>query len=628
MTYSSPSARVRRVLVVDDEAQVLDAYRRVLNAVAKGDAASESEFDALSAEIFGAPASGSEAAPFLDEVVYCRQGEEAVQTVEAALASGRPFALVFLDMRMPPGIDGLETAQRIRSIDPQVNIVIVTGYSDHKPAEITAAVGRPEKLFYLVKPFDAGELQQLTQALVSRWSSDVDAAQELARRVAELELMNAALQSSEARAREAARRDALTGLSNRTGLTERFQREAAGAEALECQLSVLYLDLDRFKDVNDSLGHAAGDEFIREFARRLKDATGEDGFAARLGGDEFAVICTDVSKVPRLSERLLAAGAAPYAIDNHVVHTSVSIGIGHCDAGRPNLVEAMRRADIALYAAKAAGRGVISEFDRSMERDILSTQRLAQDLARAIANDDLTLHYQPIVQAEGTPICGVEALLRWRHPTQGMIPPLVFIAVAEKTDLIRDLGDWVVRRAFTDASAWPDLVTSINLSPIQLRAPGFVEKVSNLVSELAVDPTMFEFEITETVLLHDVANAAAQIRALKSMGFRIALDDFGSGYAGIAYLKQIPFDRLKIDRSFVQDLSMRAGAGGVVKSIIALAQAMGLSITAEGVEDIEQHQFLKDAGCSQMQGFLFHQPKPRESILELRTGSQHLRMSA
>jgi diguanylate cyclase (GGDEF)-like protein len=628
MTCTPSPTKLKRVLVVDDDTQVLEGYRRVLTSLMRSDAAPESDFDALSAEIFGAASSVPEPAPLLDEVVYHRQGEHAVRATEEALARGRPFALVFLDMRMPPGIDGLETARRIRSLDPHVNVVIVTGYSDHKPAEITAAVGRPEKLFYLVKPFDAAELQQLTHALANRWSFDVDTAEELARRIAELEMVNAALQSSEARALEAARRDSLTGLSNRTGLAERFQGELAAPDSAERQLSVMYLDLDRFKDVNDSLGHAAGDDLIREFARRLKDVAGEDGFAARLGGDEFAVICTDSVKVPGLSERLLEAGARPYEIDGRVVHASVSIGIGFCDAGRPNLIEAMRRADIALYAAKGAGRGVVCEFDPSMERDILDTQRLAHDLARAIASDELTLHYQPIVDAAGTPVCAVEALLRWRHPVQGMIPPLVFIAVAEKTDLIRELGDWVVRRAFTDARGWPDLVTSINLSPIQLRSPGFVAKVSKLMTEFGIEPAMFEFEITETALLQDMPTATAQLLALKDLGFRIALDDFGSGYAGIAYLKQVPFDRLKLDQSFVQDLSLRAGAGGVVKSIIGLAQAMGLAITAEGVEDAEQHRFLRDAGCSQMQGFLFHRPKSREELLQLRGASQQLRKSA
>jgi EAL domain-containing protein (putative c-di-GMP-specific phosphodiesterase class I) len=209
-----------------------------------------------------------------------------------------------------------------------------------------------------------------------------------------------------------------------------------------------------------------------------------------------------------------------------------------------------------------------------------------------------------------------------------MIPPLVFIAVAEKTDLIRDLGDWVIRRAFTDASAWPDLVTSINLSPIQLRSPGFADRVRELVAELAVNPAMFEFEITETVLLHDTPAVSPQLLALKEMGFRIALDDFGSGYAGIAYLRQIPFDRLKIDQSFVQDLSMRPGAGGVVKSIIGLALAMRLEITAEGIEEAEQHRFLKDAGWTQMQGFLFHRPKSRDELVQLRAKSRQLRMSA
>ena len=626
MTVPTPP----RVLVVDDDDQVLAAYRRVLDGLTrKAEPLHESALDALSTELFGAiPDSSLDATAPLGEVVYCWQGEQAVQAAEAARASGQPFALVFLDMRMPPGIDGLETARRIRAIDPDVNIVIVTGYSDHKPSEITAVVGRPEKLFYIVKPFDGDELQQLATALTKRWSSDVEAAADLARRVEELQLLNAALKSSEARAQEAARRDALTGLSNRTGLSERFQSEAQAADNKERQLSVLYLDLDRFKDVNDSLGHAVGDQLIREFARRVRHATGTDGFAARLGGDEFAVICTDETKISSLSQRLIEVGAEPFVADNHVIHTSVSIGIARCGPGKADLIGAMRRADIALYAAKAAGRGVACEFDPSMERDILSTQRLAHDLARAIADDDLTLHYQPIMGANGVPVCGVEALLRWRHPTEGIIAPLVFIAVAEKTDLIRDLGDWVIRRAFSDAQLWPEIVTSINLSPGQLRAPNFVERVSAVAAEMAIDPKMIEFEVTETFLMDDIARAARQLHALKDAGFRIALDDFGSGYAGISYLTQIRFDRLKIDRSFVQDLGTKVGAAGVVQSIVGMAQAMGLSITAEGVEDAEQHHFLQLAGCSQMQGFLFHRPLSRDDFLQLRKGAQPTRTSA
>ncbi|ORE90741.1 response regulator receiver modulated diguanylate cyclase/phosphodiesterase [Aurantimonas sp. 22II-16-19i] len=548
--------------------------------------------------------------------------------MEDARASSKAFAIVFLDMRMPPGIDGLETARRIRAIDPDVNIVIVTGYSDHKPSEIAAAIGRPERLFYLLKPFDGAELQQLATALASRWTLDTGIADELAKRVAQLERMYAELKASEARAQELARLDALTGLSNRSGLSERFQAEVQAATAQGRQLSVLYLDLDRFKDVNDSLGHAIGDGVIRGFAERVSQAIGKDGFAARLGGDEFAVVCFDRPRVAELSERLLQACALPYVLDGDTVRMSVSIGIAHCDLGQPDLVEAMRQADIALYAAKSAGRGVAMEFAPSMERDILGTQRLARDLARAIATDELTLHYQPLVCAKGSPIYGLEALLRWQHPERGMIPPLVFIEVAEKTDLIRDLGDWVIRRAFADSRLWPDLVTAINLSPAQLRAPGFVERVATLAREMNIDPGMFELEVTEMVLIEDVAQAAEKLRQLKDIGFTIALDDFGSGYASLAYLSQIPFDRLKIDRSFVEDLRSKSGADGVIRSIVGLGASMGLSVTAEGVEDVQQHRFLQEVGCTHMQGFLFHRPLTVEAVLTLRGSRPEIRLSA
>ncbi len=622
------SEKLRRVLVADDDAQVLDAYRRVLDDLTGAAQPAASDLDALSAELFGEEAAPRPGDAPLADVVYCRQGERAVHEVESAARDGRPFAIVFLDMRMPPGIDGLETARRIRRIDPDVNIVIVTGYSDHKPAEIAVAVGRPERLFYLLKPFDGAELQQLATALANRWSADIGIAAELASRVAELEAMNAKLKASEARAQAAARTDALTGLSNRTGLSERFRTEADRAGGTGAQLSVLYLDLDRFKDVNDSLGHEVGDELIREFARRIREATGGDGFAARLGGDEFAVISTNDGGIAPLGQRLLDACSLPYEVGGHVVRTGVSIGVARSDPGRPNLVEAMRRADIALYAAKAAGRGVVCAFDPSMERDILGSQRLARDLARAIADDELTLHYQPLVCADGLPISGVEALLRWPHPTRGMIPPLDFIEVAEKTDLIHKLGDWVLRRAFTDAKRWPDLITAVNLSPVQFRDPSFVDRLMALAARIGVDPRRIELEVTETVLIADMTDAAGKVQRLRKAGFRIALDDFGSGYAGLGYLNQIRFDKLKIDRAFIENLRAKPGADGVIRSIVGLAQSFGLSVTAEGVEDAAQHLFLKQAGCSQMQGFLFHRPMEADDLVRLREPAQPFRRSA
>ncbi|WP_152048639.1 putative bifunctional diguanylate cyclase/phosphodiesterase [Aureimonas psammosilenae] len=610
--------RPRRVLVADDDTLVLEAYRRVLDGLTASAASDASDFDALSAELFGEETASDPGDALLAGITYCRQGLDAIGKVEEAFAEGQPFAIVFLDMRMPPGIDGLETARRIRRIDPDVNIVIVTGYSDHKPAEITAAVGKPERLFYLLKPFDGDELQQLATALAKRWSADIGMAAELAKRVAELEALNARLKTSEAEAQAAARTDALTGLLNRTGLGEQFRIEADRAHENGRRLAVLYLDLDRFKDVNDSLGHDVGDELIREFARRIRTATGEDGFAARLGGDEFAVISTVPSAAAELGRRLLEACLVPYVIGNQVVQTGVSIGIARADAEQQNLIETMRRADIALYAAKAAGRGVMFEFDSSMERDILGTQRLASDLAKAITNDELMLHYQPLVCSEGLPITGVEALLRWTHPTRGLIPPLAFIDVAEKTDLIHKLGDWVLRRAFADSKRWPDIITAVNLSPVQFKKPGFVDRLVALATASGVDPRMIELEITETVLIADMADAAGKIRQLREAGFRIALDDFGNGYAGLGYLNQIQFDKLKIDRSFIENLRAKSGADEVIRSIVGLAKSFSLSITAEGVEHLEQQLFLQQAGCSHMQGFLFGRPMQADDLVRFR----------
>jgi diguanylate cyclase (GGDEF)-like protein len=617
------TARPLRVLVADDDAQILDAYRRVLDGLRTSATPAASDLDALSAELFGdAPAVTQDG--LLSDVVYLRQGEQAVRTVAEARESGLPFAIVFLDMRMPPGIDGLETARRIRALDPNINIVIVTGYSDHKPAEITAAVGRPEKLFYLLKPFDGGELQQLTTALANRWAADINMTEELARRVTELEDMNERLKASEAQAQQAARLDALTGLLNRHGLKERCREEAEKPHAAGSHVSVFFLDLDRFKDVNDSLGHAAGDDLIREFARRVNRVTGEDGFAARLGGDEFAVICAKPGLVAVLGQRLLDACSAPYFLNGHTVQSGVSIGVAHAESSETSLTELMRQADIALYTAKASGRGMVCAFDPSMERDILGTQRLANDLAGAIARDELVMHYQPLVCAEGRPISSVEALLRWEHPVQGWISPLMIIKVAEKSDLIHTLGDWIARRAFQDSRKWPDLITSINISPLQLRSRDFVERLAALVTELEVAPDRIELEITETGLISDLRDASEKSRRLKALGFRIVLDDFGSGFAGISYLNQIPFDKLKIDRSLIESLSVKSNPGEAVQSIVGLARSYGLFITAGGVEDREQQVFLKSAGCTHLQGFFFHHPMAAEDLCQLLTTTPKL----
>jgi diguanylate cyclase (GGDEF)-like protein len=611
-----PQVTPRRILVCDDEPTILEAYRRVLGDLVAPGPDIHTDFDALSSELFGDPtASMSEGV--LAEIVYCQQGEEAVAAFTDSLESETPFAAVFLDMRMPPGIDGLEAARRIRLIDPMTNIVIVTGYSDHKPHEIAAAVGAVDRLFYLVKPFDADELRQLTTTLANRWTSDVATANELTSRLLELEQLNKALQESEASARLAARVDALTGLANRRGLEERFLREISHAAASGKNVSLLYLDLDRFKEINDSHGHLVGDGLIREIACRIAAVTGDNGFSARLGGDEFAVVCTDSDMLDEMIAKLLAISEMPVTIEAKSIPVSLSIGYASCGPVRTDLGEAMRCADMALYAAKDAGRGIAREFDARLDNELTHAQRLTVDLRNAIAADELMLHYQPLMSADGLVMTGVEALLRWTHPELGPISPQVFIGVAEKTNLIQDLGKWVIRRAFADAKLWPHIVTSINLSAAQFAPADFAGQVVALASEYDVAPNMIEFEITETFLSGDMAAVSAQICRLKDAGFRIALDDFGSGYAGLAYLTQVPFDKLKIDQAFVHALNKQDKADEMIKSIVGLGAAMGLSVTAEGVEEVVQHEILRAAGCDQMQGYLFHKPGSRELVQAL-----------
>lgn len=609
-----PTYEKRRILICDDEAGILDAYHRIFaDLVADTADDANSDYDALSADLFGdGPA--TEAA-VIDEIVTCRQGEEAVEAVRAAKASGQPFGVVFLDVRMPPGIDGVEAARQIRAIEPIINIVIVTGYSDHRPTEIAGKVGTVDRLFYLVKPFDADEVRQMATTLVNRWTSDCRIASELAAQVEALEALNEALRVSEASAHQAARRDPLTDLLNRTGLEEQFNRAVRQARANNAGVSLLYLDLDRFKLVNDTHGHGIGDQLIREVAGRLSTAVMDDGFVARLGGDEFAIVC-ETAKLDIVLARILATADGPFVTGPH--HLPVSFSIGYSRGGDDaDLQEYMRQADVALYVAKDAGRGIARAFDPYLDQIFLRDQMLAQDLKEAIDENRLYLNYQPLMCIDGKRVTGVEALLRWDHDVHGVISPEIFVAIAEKNGLMGELGDWVLRRAFEDARAWPDVITSINLSVLQFSKPDFAETVLALARDMGAIAGKIEFEITETAMTNDIAAFLVQVEILREAGFRFALDDFGSGYASIGYLSRLNFHKLKIDRSFVSALSTKPHSDRMIRSIVSLGAAMGLTITAEGVEDVIQHDILKTVGCDQLQGFLFHKPCSRSEMEEI-----------
>lgn len=607
----------KRILVCDDEASVIDSYRRILSdLVAPTTQPVLGDLDALAADLFGDEPSTVNSAAVIDDITYCRQGNEAVSVFEAAKRQGRPFSAVFLDVRMPPGIDGIETAKQLRALDPAINIVVVTGYSDHRPSEIAGIVGAQDRLFYLVKPFNADEVRQMATTLVHRWSTDQQTANELAERLVQLEQTNHALRESQAYAHQAARHDPLTGLLNRKGLEEEYSAALKDAKESGRLIYVAYADLDRFKQVNDGHGHIVGDQYIREFANRLVGATETDGFVARVGGDEFMVVFAAESGPEALLERLLRIGENPFIEAGVRLPVNFSVGYCRCASGMP-LSEAMRRADVALYSAKSAGRGVGRAYDESLDAEILHSQSLARDLRSAIAADTLDLHYQPLMSADGRRVTGVEALLRWTHSQQGSISPALFVPIAEENNLMGELGDWVLRRAFADMQYWPGLVTSINISTMQFSRPDFADHVIEMAGAAGVPSGLIEFEITETALSDNMVQFANQVEKLVLAGFRLALDDFGSGYAGIGYLNRLQFSKLKIDRSFVSGLRIKPNADRMIRSIVGMGEAMGLTVTAEGVEEQFQHDLLQAAGCDQMQGFLFHKPCSAEEVLKL-----------
>ena len=380
----------------------------------------------------------------------------------------------------------------------------------------------------------------------------------------------------------------------------------------------MFLDLDRFKVINDTLGHRIGDMLLQKVAARLRGLVPEPNILARLGGDEFAIIVTDFksrSELESLSAAIVASIMQPFEIDGYNLRSSISIGIAiGCQDGN-NVDELLMAADLALYAGKAESRAGFKFFHRSMNTDLNDRRQTETDLRQAIERNELELHYQPIIDLRKNVICGFEALARWRHPTKGLVPPTVFIPVAEDSGLILPIGEWALREACRAAADWPkDLKISVNMSPMQLLAPNLIELVQISLAKTGLAPHRLEIEITERIFMEDSAVTFSNLRRLKEMGVRIAMDDFGTGYSSLSYLRRFPFDKIKIDRSFVSDLVDGTEHVVIVQAVVSIARALGMSTTAEGIEFAHQHEFLTALGCDEGQGYLFSPAVPIESV--------------
>ncbi|GMO11947.1 putative bifunctional diguanylate cyclase/phosphodiesterase [Bradyrhizobium sp. TM233] len=411
-----------------------------------------------------------------------------------------------------------------------------------------------------------------------------------------------------------AHHDALTDLANRVLFGQRLKQvlEQGG------MFAVHHIDLDKFKAVNDTLGHQAGDTLLQDVARRLSQLVRGSDTVARMGGDEFVILQTPISdrnEADLLARDVVSKLSAPFGLDGHQAVASASIGIAIAPGDGSTPEQLLHNADLALYRAKSDGRGVHRFFEPAMDAEAQGRRALEQDLREGLAAGEFELHYQPIVKTCGRVICGFEALIRWRHPRRGLVAPSSFIPLAEEIGLIVPIGEWVIRQACATASRWPGhLHVAVNISAVQFRQPGLTDVIVGALAASGLDPRRLEIEITESVLLQDRNATLATLHQLRALGIRIAMDDFGTGYSSLTYLQCFPFDKIKIDRSFVSGVGNDAGSLSIVRAVAALARGMGMTTTAEGVETDEQRERIAAEGCTEMQGYLFSRPLPAAEI--------------
>ena len=413
------------------------------------------------------------------------------------------------------------------------------------------------------------------------------------------------------RAKHLALHDPLTELPNRVMLRQCLDLALASVRQCQTQVAVLCLDLDHFKQVNDTLGHGVGDLLLREVAKRLRASVRENDTVARLGGDEFAIVQVGIDQPAdghALCRRLVKRLSAPFRIDNHELHIGASVGVAVAPGDGHDHERLFKNADIALYRAKQAGRGTYRFFETIMDSELQARRALERDLGQALAKGQFELHYQPLIAIDGYDLVGVEALLRWRHPERGLVLPIDFISVAEETGLIVSIGEWVLRTACNQIKTWPSLRVSVNLSPVQFKHHELLEMISQILLETDLEPGRLELEITESVMLYGTAAILQTLTSIKALGISISMDDFGTGYASLAYLNSFPFDKIKIDRSFINDLNCKEKANAIVRSVISLGRSLNMTINAEGVETLEQLSFLTAEGCEQVQGYYFGRP--------------------
>jgi diguanylate cyclase (GGDEF)-like protein len=566
------------------------------------------------------------------DVVEADSGQRALDVI-----AEQSFDLVLLDVMMPD-LDGFEVLRQIRLQHPPVRlpVIMVTARTDSSDIVNAFALGAND---YVTKPVDffvalarvenqvgrkrAEEAAREASEALRRINEELE--QRVAARTAELVTINEQLtheiaqrQRSEAKAEYFARHDVLTGLGNRLLLRERLDQALARAHRLSESVAVFCINLSHFTSINESFSHTVGDELLRAVAARLRECFRDTDVIARLGSDEFVLVQHPVNKPEEagaLAERLAAVIGEPYEIGGRQVAIGTCVGISIAPTDGDEADEVVRNANLALQRARADGPGSQRFFEPAMDQRSRAIRTLDLDLRRALGEGQFDLHYQPVVSAQNCEVRGFEALLRWYHPDKGLVPPVEFIPIAESNGLIASIGEWVLRRACTDAMHWPsDTKVAVNLSPAQFKNPSLFDMVVSALDASGLSSSRLELEITESVLLQETDTALATLHRLREFGVRISLDDFGTGYSSLSYLRSFPFDKIKIDQSFVRELSQRADCAAIVKAIAALGESLGMTTTAEGVETFEQLKQLREMGCRELQGYLFGLPQMASAV--------------
>ncbi len=728
----------KRILLVDDNAEIHKDFNKIL--AKNDDTALQSDEEILFGQI--KTAKNYNAPDYKIDSAY--QGKEALELVKHSLLSGDPYALAFIDMRMPPGWDGIETIKRIWEIDPYIQMVICTAYSDHSWEDITNELENSDNLLILKKPFEVIEINQLAAALTRKWELIANLHTLVKKRTNELERLNSLTQTTLESVQEGilgiglneqilvynenflkqwniprellkseksnlifqrlaeqvedsviflkvmndlqiqpqqkktrewklntgnvlelfaqpqylydevigivysfrditerkeleqqllhqATHDILTGLPNRALLTDRMNQALSHAKRYGMYVGILVVDLDFFKEVNDTYGHKFGDLVLKEQAKKLLNFVRENDTVARMGGDEFVVILgsqTDEKNVIGLLNQFVELFSTPFQVEKREIIATASIGVSIYPRDGLDADTLLKNADAALYHAKELGRNRFQFYMEEFNKNIIQRTELTVALAHALQNNELSLNYQPLVDLKKGTIIGVEALLRWSHPTLGLIPPSTFIPIAEETGLITTIGEWVLRTACMQAEKWHQssifnsLKMSVNISSKQFRQKKFLFTLKNIIEETQLNPDCLELEITESLILGNVSEIIQKMIELKSLGIHFAIDDFGTGYSNLSYLKHFPFDTIKIDKTFIDNITTDSYSASIVQAIIGMSKNMGINVLAEGVEHKEQVDFLKKHHSNQVQGYYFSKPLSEEECTRLLTLKQ------